>query len=129
MRTSVDAAGKPIPAWQTFWFLFGASNQLLAALALLGVTVWLWRTRRAMWVWFVAGLPTAFMYVMSIWALVMMVRPKFFNAAGEFSMPTDPVPWAGVLLVALAALMLVEAVRAIAGGTSPPSRSKPALAG
>jgi hypothetical protein len=60
---------------------------------------------------------------------VMMVRPKFFNAAGQFSMPTDPVPWAGVLLVALAALMLVEAVRAIAGGASPPSRSKPAMAG
>ena len=47
LRTSVDAAGKPIPAWRTFWFLFGASNQLLAALTLLGVTVWLWRTRRS----------------------------------------------------------------------------------
>ena len=46
LRTSVDAAGKPIPVWRTFWYLFGASNQLLAALTLLGVTVWLWRTRR-----------------------------------------------------------------------------------
>src|SRR5690606_29653426 len=45
MRTVVDAQGNPIPAWRTFWFLFGASNQLLAALTLLGVTVWLWRTR------------------------------------------------------------------------------------
>jgi carbon starvation protein len=129
MRTSVDAAGQPIPAWRTFWFLFGASNQLLAALALLGVTVWLWRTRRAMWVWIVAGIPTAFMYTMSIWALVLMIRPKFFNAAGDFSLPADPVPWAGVLLVALAALMLLEAIRAVAGGVKPPSQPTPALAG
>ena len=30
-------------------------------------------------------------------------------------MPTDPVPWVGVVLIVLAALMLVEAVRAILG--------------
>jgi carbon starvation protein len=128
MRTSVDAAGQPIPAWRTFWFLFGASNQLLAALALLGVTVWLWRTRRAAWVWLVTGVPTAVMYTMSIWALAAMTVPKFYNAAGQFSAPADPVPWAGVVLMALAALMLVEAVRALAGGTSPPSQSRTALA-
>ena len=44
-----------VPVWRTFWSLFGASNQLLAALTLLGVTVWLWRTRRAWWVWLVTG--------------------------------------------------------------------------
>ena len=44
-----------VPVWQLFWNLFGASNQLLAALTLLGVTVWLWRTRRARWVWIVTG--------------------------------------------------------------------------
>ena len=32
--------------WKTYWTLFGASNQLLAALSLLVVTVWLARTRR-----------------------------------------------------------------------------------
>ena len=37
----------PVPVWQIFWNLFGASNQLLAALTLLGVTVWLWRTLQA----------------------------------------------------------------------------------
>ena len=44
------------------------------------------------------------------------VGRKFFDAAsGRFAAPTDPVPWAGVVLIALAALMLVEAVRAIVG--------------
>jgi len=128
MRTSVDATGKPIPAWRTFWFLFGATNQLLAALTLLGVTVWLWRTRRSPLVWLVTGIPTVFMYTMSSWALVKMTWPKFFDTAGHFAAPRDPVPWAGVVLIALAALMLVEAVRALLGGQNPPSSLKPALA-
>ena len=59
------------------WPLFGISNQLLAALTLLGVTVWLWRTRRETWVWLVTGLPCVWMYAMSSWALVLMTWPKF----------------------------------------------------
>jgi carbon starvation protein len=129
MRKSVDAAGNPVPVWQTFWFLFGASNQLLAALALLGVTVWLWRTRREMWVWFVTGIPTLVMYVMSTWALARLTLPRFFDAdSGSFSAPADPVPWAGVVLIALAALMLIEGIRALAGSQTPPSELKPAIA-
>jgi hypothetical protein len=68
------------------------------------------------------------MYIMSSWALVTMTWPKFFDSAGSFAAPHDPVPWAGVLLIALAALMLVEAVLAIAGGNNPPAPLKPALA-
>ena len=119
LRTNVDATGKPVAAWLAFWPLFGASNQLLAALTLLGVTVWLWRTRRAAWVWLVTGLPTAFMYVMSTWALAAMTLPKFRGAAG-LHLPADPVPWVGLVLLALAAVMLVEAVRAVMLGAGPP---------
>lgn len=117
------------PVWRIFWDLFGASNQLLAALTLLGVTVWLWRTRRAMWVWFVTGLPTAFMYVMSTWALATMTVPKFHAADGSWALPHDPVPWIGLVLLALAALMLVEAIRVLATlGKPPESGAQPALA-
>jgi carbon starvation protein len=108
-----------MPVWKTFWPLFGASNQLLAALTLLGVTVWLWRTRGAWWVWLVTGLPTSWMYVMSSWALIVMTWPKFFEN-GAFKAPADPVPWAGLVLVVLAALMLVEACIAIFGRGGPP---------
>ncbi len=76
-----------------FWDLFGASNQLLAALTLLGVTVWLWRTRRSPLVWLVTGVPTVVMYTMSTWALAQLTLPASLIAPrGEFSMPTDPVP-------------------------------------
>jgi carbon starvation protein len=119
LRTNVDAAGKPVAAWLAFWPLFGASNQLLAALTLLGVTVWLWRTRRAAWVWAVTGLPTAFMYAMSTWALTAMTLPKFRGPDG-LTLPADPVPWAGLVLLALAAVMLVEALRAITRPQVPP---------
>jgi carbon starvation protein len=113
LRPQLDGNGNAVPVWKTFWSLFGASNQLLAALTLLGVTVWLWRTRRAAWVWLVTGLPTAFMYTMSTCALASMTLPKFRSAAG-FALPADPVPWAGLVLLVLAAVMLVEAIRVIA---------------
>ena len=113
LRPQLDGDGNAVPVWKTFWTLFGASNQLLAALTLLGVTVWLWRTRRAAWVWLVTGLPTAFMYTMSTWALASLTLPRFRTAAG-FALPADPVPWAGLVLLALAAVMLVEAIRVIA---------------
>lgn len=127
MRTALDAKGNHIPAWKVFWALFGATNQLLAALTLLGITVWLWQTQRSHLVWLITGVPTVLMYVMSLWALGAMTLPKFYSG-GRFSAPTDPVPWAGLVLIALAALMLVEAIRALAGTQSPPSPMKPALA-
>jgi hypothetical protein len=69
------------------------------------------------------------MYVMSTWALATLTLPRFVDAAsGRISMPTDPVPWAGIVLMALAALMFVEAVRAILGPQKPPTTFKPAVA-
>jgi carbon starvation protein len=124
-----EVNGKEVPVWRMFWDLFGASNQLLAALTLLGVTVWLWRTRRNGLVWLVTGVPTVVMYTMSTWALVHLTLPHFFNSATrQIMVPSDPVPWAGVVLISLAGLMLVEAVRAIVGPRRPPTSLKPALA-
>jgi carbon starvation protein len=120
----------PVPVWLTFWNLFGASNQLLAALTLLGVTVWLWRTHKAWWVWLVTGVPTAWMYVMSTWALTAMTFPRFWKD-GQLALPrmpkgdgVDPVPFIGLLLIVLAALMLVEAIRVLLtlGGSPPRAR-------
>jgi carbon starvation protein len=113
MQTITDAQGKVVPAGKVFWPLFGASNQLLAALTLLGVTVWLLRTRRARWPWLVTGLPALVMYVMSVWALVLIIRTKFGGQEGLLA-------WAAIVLIGLAALMLVEAVRALARAPATP---------
>ncbi len=121
--------GQEQPVWRMFWELFGASNQLLAALTLLGITVWQWRTRHNPLIWLITGVPTLLMYVMSTWALAALTLPRFVDAtSGRFSMPADPVPWAGLVLMALAALMFVEAVRAILGPQKPPTAFKPAVA-
>jgi carbon starvation protein len=104
-------ADKP-ELYKTFWNLFGASNQLLAALTLIGVTVWLWQTYRRPWVWFVAGLPAAFMYFVSVSALFRMTWTKL-TGADRPSFVADPVPYIGVALLALAAAMLFEAVRVL----------------
>jgi carbon starvation protein len=92
------------------------------------VTVWLWRTRRAWWVWVVTGIPTVFMYIMSTWALLTMTLPKF-TSEGKFTIPSDPVPWIGLVLMSLAAVMLVEAIRILLGtGTARPNQPAPVIA-
>jgi carbon starvation protein len=123
MQTATDAGGKAVPAWRAFWGLFGASNQLLAALTLVGVTVWLYRTYRARWVWPVAGLPALWMYAMSTWALAGFIRKGFFAADGSLKPPADAVPWAALILCVLAVILLIEAVRAVLGhrATPPPA--------
>lgn len=126
MQTAVDSAtGAVQPVWRVYWALFGASNQLLAALTLLGVTVWLYRTQRARWVWLVTGLPTLLMYTMSTWALLRFVQAGFLTAQGALKRPETPVPWVALVLVGLALVLLAEAVRAFAGGPRRPKEPEP----
>ena len=61
----------PPGSFRTFWIIFGTSNQLLAALTLVGVSVWLWRTGRP--VWFALG-PALFMIASTGTALVLNFR-------------------------------------------------------
>ena len=63
-------------------------------------------------------------------AWAAMTVPRFHAADGSWTAPRDPVPWIGLVLLGLAALMLVEAVRVLASlGKPPQSRPQPALAG
>lgn len=110
------------PIWATFWQLFGASNQLLAALTLLGITVWLWKTRREMWVWAVVGIPAVWMYAMSTWALTSMTAAGLYKDGKLVNFFVDPVPYVGIVLLALAGVMLLEAIRVIATMNGPSQR-------
>jgi hypothetical protein len=67
------------------------------------------------------------MYVMSTWALWLMTVPRFRTESG-WVLPHDPVPWIGLVLLGLAGLMLVEAVRILLGLRTPPAaQPEPAL--
>jgi carbon starvation protein len=94
-----DAQGKVIPAWQAIWPVFGASNQLLGALALLTVGVWLKRTgRKAAF----ALVPMAFMFAVTLLALVQLVVKNKFPVVRSIS----------VVLLFLGSILIVEALRA-----------------
>lgn len=124
LQTVLDAKGNPIPAWRVFWNTFGASNQLLAALALIGVTVWLIHSRRGTKVWHVSFWPAVFMFLMSNWALVCAIRDSWIlNKPGIHA----AVPYASLVLIALSILMAVETIWAITGKKKKPKlEPKPA---
>lgn len=69
-RSIPGPGGKLLPAWQAIWPAFGATNQLLAALAMLVVFAWLYRERKP----FVFVLvPFLFMAVTTVTALTQLV--------------------------------------------------------
>ena len=119
-RTTTDAAGNAIPAWRAFWNLFGASNQLLAALTLIGITVWLYQTYKAKWVWLVTGLPMVWMFIMSTWALAKLSKAGLTSPTG-WKTPDAPTIVA-VILLALAALLLIEMLLAFYKMHSQPAK-------
>lgn len=113
--TVLDAKGNPMPAWKVFWNVFGASNQLLAGLALIGVTMWVLKTSKRKYVWLATFIPAMWMYVMSNWALVKMVIGGFFPKAG-FTLNAGAVAWVCVILVALSFFIGAEVLRSVLAG-------------
>jgi carbon starvation protein len=66
-------------SWVEFWTLFGASNQLLAALTLLSITAWLYKARRRI---AFTLIPMFFVLAITLWALGSMVWVNLQTAAG-----------------------------------------------
>ncbi len=100
--------GLEVPAWRMFWTLFGTANQLLAALTLMGVTVWLLRTGKS---WWYTGVPAVFMMAVTFTSLstILWDWAKKFRAATRFD-ANGPL---STLLLALALLLVIEAVAVI----------------
>ena len=95
----------PPGSWVKFWTLFGASNQLLAALTLLAISVWLHHRRQRV---AFTLLPMAFVLVTTLYALVRLTAASFATAAN------DPVAMVnGITSAALIVLALYLVFRAI----------------
>lgn len=107
-QTMVDANGNAVPAWKTFWNTFGASNQLLAALALIGITVWLFKTNSKSKAWLVSFIPASIMFIMSNWALVRDVINGWVKGQGHPS-----IPIVSMILIILSVLVAVETYNAL----------------
>lgn len=84
--------------WATIWPVFGASNQLLAGLALLSATVWLAHSGRKNWV---AFWPMVFMIIVTVTALIMLAWTNY--AKGNALLGT-----VSLILLILAIFMIIE---------------------
>jgi carbon starvation protein len=100
----------PPGSFRTFWMIFGTSNQLLAALTLVGVSVWLWRTGRNVWFTLV---PAAFMVCTTGTALTL----NFLKFLGDYRVNPQTMLLTNmsiaVLLFLLGALVVFEGVRVV----------------
>jgi len=90
--------------WVYLWQMFGAANQLMAALSLLVVTVWLKSQKRnpayALW-------PTLFMYVTTLAATAVTARNLYVTIATKPELGALPVGGAWAMIIV--ALLLIAA--------------------
>jgi carbon starvation protein len=95
----------PKGSWVEFWSLFGASNQLLAALSLLSITAWLYQARQRI---AFTLLPMLFVLVITLWALGSLVIGNFRESSGFDIKFVNGL--ASLVLICLAIYMVVVAI-------------------
>ncbi len=95
-----------------YWTLFGTSNQLLAGLTLLGISVWLYRQGKRCWY---TAIPMVFIMTITLTALAMQIVEAFRTgrAGGEGAGIAYMNGVVAVALIALAIVFVVEAARAL----------------
>ncbi len=86
-------------SWTVIWPIFGSANQLLAALALIAVAVWLKNSGKN---YSMFTIPTAFMFFVTFSALILLIKANL--AKGNFVLVLFPI-----LLLVLAVILAKEA--------------------
>jgi carbon starvation protein len=92
--------------WVYLWQMFGASNQLMAALSLLVVAVWLKSEKRSSS--FVV-VPMVFMYVTTLAATAVTARNLYVTIAANPKMSALPVAGAWAM-IAVSVLLFIAAL-------------------
>ncbi|HEX9531571.1 MAG TPA: carbon starvation CstA family protein [bacterium] len=92
--------------WVYLWQLFGASNQLMAALSLLIVTVWLASTKRNP---AYAGIPMVFMYVTTMAATLVTAYNLYVTILLKPSLSAISI-WGAWAMIIVAILLFVTAL-------------------
>jgi carbon starvation protein len=95
----------PKGSWNDFWTLFGASNQLLAALTLLSITVWLHQARKRI---AFTLLPMLFVLSITFWALTSLVIGNFSASNGRDVKLVNG--FASLALICLAIYLVITAI-------------------
>jgi carbon starvation protein len=89
--------------WQAIWPIFGASNQLVAALALIVATIYLFAIKRPTKF---TLYPAIFMLIVTIWALIWQITN--FLPQKQYLLGTI-----GIILLCLAVFMVIESIMVI----------------
>ena len=111
--TVVLGVGLGMTGYQLVWPLFGAANQLLAALGLLAVCAWLGNAGRNNKMFY---FPMAFMMVVTLTSLALTVWAKIgLLAAGTVDAATVLQLVIGVLLMVFAVILAVKGCKTIFG--------------
>lgn len=95
----------PKGSWNEFWTLFGASNQLLAALTLLSITAWLYQARQRI---AFTLLPMLFVLTITLWALIKLVIGNLQISTGFDIKLINAI--ASAALVGLAIYLIINAI-------------------
>lgn len=97
------------------WPIFGTSNQLLASLILLAISVWLIRSgKNALY----SVIPMIFMIGMTLWSLILLIEP-FLNSLPDLFTGVSIKPdtlilgICGIILLILSVLLIFEAIRVL----------------
>lgn len=96
--TAVIGAILALGGYAKIWPIFGSANQLLAALALMAVALWLKRQNKSFGM---LTIPMVFMLIVTLTALVILIKSNFANA--NYIMVVFPV-----LLFILAIVLAVQ---------------------
>lgn len=106
---TVGPGGKLIPAWLAIWPIFGAANQLVAALAFLTLGVWIMKSTKKSANFLMY--PMWFMLVTTIAALVLMIKEQLVSVAPNYLLIVI-----SIILMILAGLMVKESFNALKTG-------------
>lgn len=107
----------PPGGYLKFWTLFGASNQLLAALTLLAVSVWLHQARKRI---AFTLLPMAFVLTITLWALAKLTLGSFIPPEGaEVSAINIVNGLVSLALIGLALYLVITALTRLRGERQP----------
>ncbi len=97
--------------WFYIWVLFGGSNQLMAGLALMIITLWLLDTKKG---WMISGIPGIFMIVTTIAALGYASYQSLNSGLTSSPMTAGNIVAGliGVILIIAALIMCLDIYRA-----------------
>jgi len=90
------------------WPIFGSANQLLAALALLALMIWLYKIGKSIWYTLI---PMIFMYSVTTFALISLIYKNYHSENTVLTI-------LGSALLVLSVVLLFQAINAIKNFTT-----------